>query len=257
MNEKELLRNLSALKSVTPSAEWVKKNREQLSFQIFNGQEPAKNELGWFANVGLYAHRLLQPAPIAALIALFFFVSGGLGLRAAQKSTPNDPLYIAKRLGEQAQQATTFDSNKKAELNLRFARNRAAEMAELAQQTAGVSAEESADVTEGFKNEIASVRQQLDRLNNEKNRQAAIAAQTQAQTKLNLAAKDKAAKKAADKPDATADDTVSVADSGKDGKKLEISIPASPEQTLEEAQKLFDQKKYKDAADKLGQIKLK
>lgn len=257
MNEKELLRNLSSLKSVAPSAEWIKKNREQLSFQIFNGQEPAKEELGWFANVGLYAHRLLQPAPIAALIALFFFVSGGLGLRAAQKSTPNDPLYIAKRLGEQAQQAATFDTNKKAELNLRFAQNRAAEMAELEKAENG-SPENSADVAQGFKNEIASVRQQLDRLTTEGTRQAAIAAQTQAKAKLNLAAKDKAAKKNADKAPADEENSsLSTADSGKDNKGLDISLPASPQQTLEEAQKLFDQKKYKDAADTLGKIKLK
>lgn len=255
MNEKELLRNLNALKSIAPSADWIKQNREQLSFQIFNGQEPTAEKLGWFANLGLYAHRLLQPAPIAALIALFFFVSGGLGLRAAQKSTPNDPLYIAKRLSEQAQQVTTFDSNKKAELNLRFARNRAAEMAEL--EKSNTPTEASADVAEGFKSEIASVRQQLDRLNEEQGKQATIAAQTQVKAKLSLV-KDKPAKKSADKAEpADESNTLSTADSGKDAKGLDISLPVSPEKALEEAQRLFDQKKYKDAADKLGEIKLK
>lgn len=252
MNEKELLRNLSALKSVTPSADWVKKNREQLAFQIFNGKEPAAIELGWFAQFSLVAHRLLQPAPIAALIALFFFISGGLGLRAAQKANPDDTLYIAKIMSEKLQGVATIDQDRKAELNLRFAQNRAAEMDELSKNQSPVATENAAELKENFKSEIASVRQQLDRINENQAKQAAIAAQTQAAAKLSV----KAVKKN-DKADNEEDSSLSVADSSKDDKGLDISLPGHSQKVLDEAVKLFDAGKYGEAATKLGQVKLK
>lgn len=56
---------------MSPRADWVRQNREVLSYQIFNGQESVATELGFFSRLNLLTHRLLQPTPIAALILLF------------------------------------------------------------------------------------------------------------------------------------------------------------------------------------------
>ena len=46
MNEKDLVRHLSSLKDMSPRTDWIRQNREVLSYQIFNGQESIATELG-------------------------------------------------------------------------------------------------------------------------------------------------------------------------------------------------------------------
>lgn len=254
MNEKELLNSLSALKRVQPREEWIKKNREILSYQIFNGQESAGNELGWFAQIGLVIQRLAQPAPIAALIALFFVVSGFVGVRASSDSKPGDPLYIAKTISEKVASGITFDEKEKAKLNVEFAQRRVAELEQIAQEDKQAAADDVRvkELSDNFKAQIASARERLNKLQTEEVKPSA-AIQATVKPKLNLGKTDP--KEPEEEAEPAKESEVMSADSGKEEKGIEISIPSS--ELLEQAEKLFNEKDYTGAAGKLGEINIK
>lgn len=262
MNEKDLVHHLSSLKNTSARPDWVRQNREVLSFQIFNGQESVAVELGFFSRMSLFTHRLLQPTPIAALITLFFLVSGVVGIRASEKTTPNDVLYIAKIISEKTEYATTFDEKSKAQLNVRFAKNRAAELSMIVGNSKEMDTTDPRvqELSESFKREIASVRERLTRLQAEETKQATIEAQTQSRPKLNIATK-----KPVDvqDPAGTTEETkveegeVFSAEASKDKQGIEISMPESSQKVLEEAEKLFNEKNYNEAVSKLGEIIIK
>ncbi len=263
MNEKDLVSKLSNLKYMSPRADWVRQNREVLSCQIFNGQEPVVTQLGFFTRLGLFSHRLLQPAPIAALIALFFMVSGVVGIRASEKTTPNDVLYIAKIISEKTEYAATFNEKSKAQLNVQFAKNRATELSAMASASTD---EENPDprvqeLSDSFKKEIASVRERLNKLQEAEAKQATIDAQAQAKPKLKV--NNKATVKSTTpegtevKGDSNNEGEVFSADSSKDEKGIEISLPPTSQQVLEEAEKLFNEKNYDQAVDKLNEVLIK
>ena len=242
MNERDLVRHLSSLKNMPPRADWVRQNREVLSYQIFNGQESVATELSFFSRFNLLTHRLLQPTPIAALIILFFVVSGVVGIRASEKTTPHDVLYIAKIISEKTEYAATFDEKAKAQLNVQFAKNRATELSMIVGNSAEAKSTDPRvqELSDSFKKEIASVRERLTRLQEEEARQATIEAQTQSRSKLNMAKKNVDTKVPSDvktPADTTAESEVFSADSSKDEKGIEISMPVSSQKVLEEAEK--------------------
>ncbi len=166
MNEKELVKQLVTLSGLNPDAAWVKKNREVLSYQIFNGQEFAGPTVSWFTQFTFVMHRVLQPAPLAALIVLFFVVSGVVGMKTSGQANPNSNriLYIAKILNEKANLATTFDEKGKLALNVDYAANRLSELEEISQESETVSEPLVQELTESFNQEIASARERLTHL---------------------------------------------------------------------------------------------
>lgn len=257
MNEKYLVRQFSKLHSIAPRPEWVKKNKEVLSYQIFNGQESSAPALSFWSRFGLVAHHLLQPSSVAALIVLFFVVSGVVSVNASKETTPNDVLYIAKIISEKAEFAVAFDEKTKAELNVRYAKNRAAELNKII-EGAGVTESDPRvqELSDSFKKEIAAVKDRLHKFDEEAAKQATIEAQTQPKAKLNLSGKGDTGK-----TDVTTDekksngDEVFSAEAGKDEKGIDISIPVA--KTLEEAEKLFNDKNYNEAVSKLDEIKIK
>ncbi len=220
MTEKELVKNLAALQSVTPNRDWVSRNREVLSYQIFNGSEYAETKLGFFESLSLISKRLLQPTPIAALIAVCLMVGG---VFASNNSMPDSPLYIAKTLSERVQLTATFNETAKARLNLEFASQRAAEMEKLsANEAIGNNKLES--VSANFKKEIESARARISKI-----------------------------KPAAPVVTEVEPEEVISAGTEKDDKGIQIEVQ-SAEQGLKEAEQLFNEKDYDGAASKLEEL---
>lgn len=257
MNEKRLLQTLATLKSVGPRADWVKQNREVLSYQIFNGQESSPLSLSFFNRFHLFAHRLLQPGAVAALIVVFFIGSGVVSINASKGSMPKDVLYIAKIISEKAEFAVAFDEETKAELNVRYAQNRATELNQLVREANGNEGDPRVqELSENFKKEIAAVRERLHKLDEEAAKQATIEAQAQVKPKLNLTVKKNTEATPEETKATTEADSEEVfsAESGKEEKGIDISMPAA--QVLDEAEKLFNEKNYNQAIDKLGEIQI-
>ncbi len=230
MTERELVKQLSALKNVVPDQAWVKKNRDVLSYQIFNGSESAARTLSFFEQLSLISKRVLQPTPIAALIAIFFLVSGAFGIHAAGQTNPGSPLYIAKQISEKAQLATTFNEKERARLNIEFANKRMAEYDRLVTENEGKTEVDPRleEVAASFKKEISSARARIDKIN---------------ATKKAPVVTEKI-------PEVS--EGVFSADSNKEDKGLDISTPAT-RRALEEASRLLNENDYDGAANQLDQ----
>jgi len=227
MTEKELIKNLSALKKTEADSSWIKKNRDVLSYQIFNGAEYVAMPLGFMEKFSLITKRLLQPAPIAALIALFFVTSAAASVRMARNTTPGEPLYIAKAISERTKFLATFNETSKAKLNLEFANQRVNEIEQVMANEENTDQAKVEELSASFKKEIAAVRERL--------------------TKI------EAVKKVA-KPKVTNEDGAVVsAEAGKDSNGIDISVPDN-QKTLQEAEKLFDSKDYGAVAEKLDEL---
>jgi len=229
MTEKQLIQQLASLKA-TVDQSWVKKNREVLSYQIFNGAEYADNTLGFFDKLSLISKRILQPTPIAALIALFFVVSGFVGVRASRNATPGEPWYIAKTISEKAQLATTFNETEKVKLNIEFAKERISELNKVESEDQNVTNKKVEEIAAGFKHQLQSAKDRITKIESSK----------------------KVSEPLVKKDDAKEDTGVVSAESSKDSSGLQISVPA--QKTLEEAEKLFNEKNYQEAANKLDEV---
>ena len=230
MTEKQLIQQLTELRS-SVDHNWVKKNRELLSYQIFNGAEYSDTALGFFDRLSLISKRVLQPTPIAALIALFFVASGFVGVRASRNATPGEPWYIAKTISEKAQLATTFNETGKAKLNLEFAKERANELSKVTSTENKDDTSQVAELSAGFKQQIESARERIVKI--------------EATKKVTAPVAKKDVKK-------DSEEAVMSAEAGKDTTGIEVSLPA--QKALEEAEKLFNDKNYNGAANKLDEI---
>ncbi|MCX6792744.1 MAG: DUF5667 domain-containing protein [Candidatus Falkowbacteria bacterium] len=231
MTERELIKNLSALKNIEADSNWVKSNREVLLYQIFNGAEYVDMPLGFFEKFSLISKRILQPTPIAAVIALFFVMSGVVSVRMSRNATPGEPLYVAKSISEKAQLLATFNETAKAKLNVEFATQRVAEIEKVVSEDKQDNNDARVqELATSFKNEINTVR---DRLTKIKTAKKPINPQT--------ASKD------------TKDNDVVSAELSKDNNGIDIASPDN-QKTLSEAEKLFNDKNYNGAAAKLDEL---
>jgi len=232
MTERELIKNLSALKNIEADSTWIKSNREVLSYQIFNGAEYVDMPLRFMEKFSLITKRLLQPTPIAAVIALFFVMSGVVSVRMAKNAAPGEPLYIAKSISEKAQLVATFNETAKAKLNLEFAGQRMAELEKVIKEEPAKDNNDPrvAELSASFKKEIDSVRDHLTKVE-------AVKKTINPKT----VAKD------------SKDNTVVSAEASKEEKGIEITTPDN-QKTLAEVEKLFDDKNYTDAAAKLDEL---
>lgn len=167
MEDKELISKLKELQSIKPAAKWQEANRSILMNQIYSlgshlgVRETVKMKLSlrWLAN-------LSQPAVAVFLIVMVIMGGGIMSIKAAKDSIPGEALYIAKILNEKTQQALTFNEDKKAQLGLVFAHNRAKELKEvLAQEEQAEKAERAEQLVIDFRKELALAKERIAKMN--------------------------------------------------------------------------------------------
>jgi hypothetical protein len=279
MTEKQLLQQLHNLKSIRSNAEWKASNRDVLLSQINNGtlfdvNYDAKETRQWWKSFDNVWHIASQPSWVAMTILFALLGTVGTGWAVGQKAKPGDSLYIARVISDKARLAITFDQEKKAELTIKLAGNRAKDITEVIASTENKNntpAESTANdkLKADFKNEIATIKTNLSKITRGKN--------TVVQDQANNAIINNVKNKAVDKTSpVTNTGEVFSANSKKTNKGIDIFIkpeikatttaatttPATslvsdvdPQKVLDEAQKLFDNKDYTGAADKLGEVK--
>jgi len=99
--------------------------RQEAIFQVENANIPAIN---WFE----FALGKLKPAPILAMLLIFFISSASVGAAfASQDALPGELLYPVKIVTEKIELAVTKDEIKKTELHLEFAGKRLDEVEQL------------------------------------------------------------------------------------------------------------------------------
>ncbi|MDP2709139.1 MAG: DUF5667 domain-containing protein [bacterium] len=274
MNDKNLLKKLNSLKEIKPDDNWKKDYREILYSQISAGNtdNTAKSTLGVILE-NLMPSKILadlaRPAWAMALVCVFILIAGIGGVYATKNSRPGDSLYIAKIISEKAQLAVIFDEKNKAKLSLEFATNRAKEITQMLKDS---GPEDGGDEARKDKLEKLSVDFKKE-INQAKDNLASIMAPPVSPEGIE------------ESQGGEEEPQVFGANLEKDDQGMEISESAGPssageadpdiieplpenkvsanasstpetaaDKILEEAEKMFDQKDYDGALDKLDQV---
>lgn len=248
MNDQELIKKLNSLKTVKPDDGWKKNHRDVLYSQISSGNSFSPSE----SNLKVIWESILPREIIIGLTRPVWMVGAACVLilavcigsvYASRNSRPGDSLYIAKLISQKTQLAITFNENDKAKLSLGFAANRAKEITQVLKDSSDSDTTKVETLTKDFKKEISQAKTNL----------SAIKSTT---------------------PQNKEDEQVFGANLGKDDQGMEIAEPAKPEikenneitvasstpaskqadQILEEAEKMFDEKDYDGAINKLEEV---
>ena len=235
MTDKDLIQQLSKLKTLKPDSEWKDRNRDILLSQIGNSTDDSKKVSFWTVldNFLPESITMLASKPAMVFAAILVVVLGGsvLSIKAAKETKPGDSLYIAKIVSEKTQLALTFDNTSKAKLNLQFAGNRAEELAKITEapesetKTGNISS-----LTDNFKREINEAKTRL-------NTDSAQIAKAPEKNDNNNP----------DNVTDNSDEKIQVVGAAleKDDQSLQLSAPTEPvARSLAEAEKLFENKDY-------------
>lgn len=243
MTEKDLIQQLSKLQTLKPDSDWKDRNRDILLSQIGNTTNEAKKISIWTVlnNFLPDSITMLASKPAMAFVAILAVVFGGsiMSIRAAKETTPGDSLYIAKIISEKTQLAITFSEKEKAKLNLEFASNRAEEIAKLSESPEQSTANTNniSNLTNNFKREIKEAKTRLTNMDNAK-----VAKEIEKNDNNNT-----------DNTANNNDEKIQVVGASleQDDKNMQLS---APEQRLNEAEKLFENKDYSGTTDKLKEV---
>lgn len=244
---------------MNPEAAWLKSNREILLSQIANsGAKELSNWRRLLIDVRSFTQTVSQPALALGSLLVLFIGASVFGHLAFNRTKPNESLYIARIISEKAKLNTVFDSQEREKLEAQFAANHAEAITEILAETVidESNQDQVAMLNEKFNQEVDTMR-------------AKIAATKPAPAVVETVVT----------PTPEAEEDLVVAGNGKeeDGLQLEIkndgaetavvatntpevkieATPASkaPEEILEEAKTLFDNKEYDSALDKLKEVK--
>ena len=168
MENKELIKKLNSLKSITADQEWKERNRGILFSQISATAVPTVPETGAMIKIFVLLQRLVRifstPAWAVFFVCLLVVAGSAFSVGAARLTKPDSSLYIARIISEKAQLAVTFGEEKKAKLSFRFANDHAKDITEILAKTdpsdeAGKSKTEK--LSENFKKEMTVAKTKL------------------------------------------------------------------------------------------------
>jgi len=168
MENKELIKKLNSLKSITADQEWKERNRGILFSQISATAVPAAEETGAMIKIFVLPQTLVRifstPAWAVFFVCLLVVAGSVFSVGAARLTKPDSSLYIARIISEKAQLAVTFGEEKKAKLSFRFANDHAKDITEILAKTdpgneAGKSKTEK--LSENFKKEMTVAKTKL------------------------------------------------------------------------------------------------
>jgi len=168
MNNNDLIKKIKGLKEIKPSEEWLNSTRHNLMTEI-GFDEDAFFSFNW----------LKQPQAVALTICLALILFGGpwMTLKASQSSLPGDLLYSVKKISEDVQTTIASDSSKVG-LQAEFAGRRLEELNKVTYDSysSEEKTEKSAKLMNDFKNNLAQVSQNVNKVSKEE--AVAVAQQT-------------------------------------------------------------------------------
>lgn len=169
MTNSELLVKLNSLKSVNPDQKWLESNRELLLSQVSNSG--AEKLSAWQVTI-ITVSSVLKSAvqPVYALGAfVILLLTGSLfsGQLLAQ-TKPNDSLYIARIVSEKVKLNTTFNSNERNKMEVRFASEHAQDISAILADPAfnnEANQDQVAKLNNSFNEEVKTVKEKISHLN--------------------------------------------------------------------------------------------
>lgn len=272
MTNNDLISKLNNLKNVNPNAEWLKSNREILLSQISNsGGEKLSAWKIFVVNMQSFAKAASQPA-FALGVFILLIGSALFSQQIFSKTKPNNSLYIARIISEKLKLNTTFNSQERDKLAMQFASERAKDISSVLADPAfnnPANQDQVAKLSDNFKQEVNTVKNSLSRLPlNTKKDETSTTSSDEVVIAGN--SKDTAGIQMAETPSlkaATVNSTTSTASTtaSTTATSTEInstatssvevnSAPSAADKILDEATKLFNEKNYTQASDKLQEV---
>jgi hypothetical protein len=155
-------KQLNNLKRIKPDNSWKQENRRVLYSQISNSyaeQQQSLAERIREAFIGL-RDSLSKPAWAVVIIATLV-ITGGLGAQATHYSKPGDTFYFTKKITEKLKLALTFDKQEKAKMSIQFSSGHARDITETLSDPS-FDKESAGELQNNFREELMSVRRELD-----------------------------------------------------------------------------------------------
>ncbi|MFA5155699.1 MAG: hypothetical protein WC453_04715 [Patescibacteria group bacterium] len=275
MTDQELITKLNSLRKTSPDQNWLKSNRELLLSQISNsGAEQLTVWRMILIDFSSALQAISRPAYALGVLVLLLLSGAVFSHQLLAGAKPNDSLYIARIISEKVKLNTTFDAAARDRLAVQFATEHAQDIsAVLADPDFNNEANKAqvAKLNDSFKAEVNTVKDRLSRLQTGKKAPAAgapadssvvIAENSKDEEGIKLLAQSEPADGVV-ALSATGVPSVAVgASTTPAGSEEIVQASSTPEidagsdagKVLDEATKLFDQKDYTKAADKLKEV---
>ena len=168
MTNQDLIAKLNSLKKISPDQNWLKDNRELLLSQISNsGAEKLPVWRLVLIDFSSTLKALSQPAYALGVFVLLLLTGSFFSQQMLAKTKPNDSLYIARILSEKVKLNTTFDGATRDRLAVQFATGHAQDIsAMLADPEFNTEAnkDQVAKLNDNFQAEINTVKDRISRL---------------------------------------------------------------------------------------------
>lgn len=262
MNDKELIAKLNNLKSITPDSDWKSSNRELLLSQISNSG--ARELSAWEAfiiNLGSIAKAAAKPAYALGVFALLLVTGSLFSHQIFGGAKPNDSLYIARIISEKAKLNTVLNSEARNKMAVQFATEHAKEIsAVLADPEFNNEANQDqiAKLNASFNQEINNVKSHIGYLSaktekeNSQETDSTLSATGTDTVSIASDSKEDTGVQLFEKKDSAS--TSTIADDATATSTEDVSAQVNADSVLDEAQKLFENKNYNEAADKLNEV---
>ena len=252
MTDKELSNLLKSLKEdIQPEAQWLKGNRDSLFAQISNS---GGKELSPWSSFVINFKSILKgvSVPAAVLGSLVLFLGSAMAYSHLlfSDTKPTDSLYIARELSEQVKLNTMRGGKAKDELASQFAASKAQNIVTLLSEEESIDEETRSDLTEKFTKELNTMKEVASRWEDDSSVSVALATETGD------------VGDGAPVAEVVTEEVFSAnLEKGEDGISVSLSeaenvksASTSPTKIIEQAETLFNEKKYKEAGALLGTL---
>lgn len=165
MTDRELIKKLNSLKNVGPDSAWMSSNRDILLSQISNsGARELSTWKMFVINFNSFVKVAAQPAYALGMFLLVLVGGGLFSHQVFNSAKPNDSLYIARIISEQARLTTVFNSDDRNKLAAKFSLEHARDISTVLADPSFNNEENKdqvAKLSESFSKEIENVKTRI------------------------------------------------------------------------------------------------
>ncbi len=165
MTDKDLIAKLNSLKNVSPDHNWLSQNRELLVSQISNsGARELPTWKVFIINFNSFAKAASRPAYALGAFVLILITGSLFSHQVFSSAKPNDSLYIARIISEKAKLNTMFNSEERNKLAVQFATEHAQDISAVLadpQFNNDSNKDQIAKLNESFNKEIDTVKTRI------------------------------------------------------------------------------------------------
>lgn len=256
MTNKELIVKLNSLKKISPDQNWLKSNRELLLSQISNsGGENISAWQDFLINFSAATKAAAQPV-YALGVFILMLLSGSLlfSQQLFSSTKPNDSLYIARIISEKVKLNTVFNTAERDKLAVQYASEHAQDISAILADPAfntEANRDQVAQLNNNFNDEVNTVKNKINHLT--------VSTPNQSVSKtpdvvIAETAKEGKGIQVFEYPTTTVATSVASTTVASTTTPVVDKTPVTAGQIVEEAQKLFDNKDYIKASDKLKEV---